>query len=157
MAKLIQLARSRFDARKAGYRLPVTASTTRMQFFESGRGADLTTIHGNGLTPKEKGDRVRALMKDSEAPGPIYVNEDDNGRETTLTNLTNELGSCDEVWRAGGSWGYMPWVQLQIYPFRHVEPGGVTNVADDMPVEQRNAAYFKAVLVHIRNLVFSPQ
>jgi hypothetical protein len=157
MAKLIEIAGSRFDAKHAGYRLPVTASTTRVQFYESGRGADLTAVHGNGLTAPQKGDRVRALMKDPDVPGPLYMNEDDNGRETTLHNLTNELASCDEVWRAGGSWGYMPWVQLQIYPFRDIEPGGITHVSDDMPVGQRNAAYFKAVLVHIRNLVFAPQ
>jgi hypothetical protein len=83
------------------------------------------------------------------------MNEDDNGRETTAENLRKELASCDAVWKAGGSWGYMPWVQLQIYPFRHLVPGPSGLVEDHMPVAQRDAAYFKAVLLHVRDLVFA--
>ena len=157
MSKLIELARSRFEAKKAGYRLPITASTQQVQVFEGARAADLTTVHGNHLEPAEKGQRVAALVNDPKVPGPVYMNEDDNGRETTAENLGKELASCEAVWRAGGSWGYMPWVQLQIYPFRHVEPAAVGQVRDDMPLDQRDAAYFKAVLVYIRDLVFSRQ
>jgi hypothetical protein len=155
MSKLIGIARSRFEAKRAGYRLPITASTQHIEVFESGRGGDLTTVHGNGLTPAEKSKRVAALINDPEVPGPIYMNEDDNGRDTTAANLRTELASCDAVWKAGGSWGYMPWVQLQIYPFRHVQPAATSEFSDEMPTEQRDPAYFKAVLVHIRDLVFA--
>jgi hypothetical protein len=87
-------------------------------------------------------------------PGPIFMNEDDNGRETTLVNLSKELGSLDAVFDSGGSWGYMPWIQLQIFPFRHFQPGKSARVEDAMPVEERNPAYFKAVLEHIRKRLF---
>ena len=107
------------------------------------------------LTPTQKSKAVAALIKDPEVPGPVYMNEDDNGRETVAANLRNELASCDAVWNAGGSWGYMPWVQLQIYPFRHVQPAATSELSDDMPTNQRDPAYFKAVLVHIRDLVFA--
>jgi hypothetical protein len=155
MAKLMEIARSRFDAKRTGYRLPVTASTLHIEALENTRNADLTAVHGNRLTPAEKAKGVAALVRDPGVPGPVFMNEDDNGRETTASNLRNELASCDAVWNAGGSWGYMPWVQLQIYPFRHVQPAAASEFSDDMPVEKRDPAYFKAVLIHIRDLVFA--
>jgi hypothetical protein len=82
------------------------------------------------------------------------MNEDNNGRETTPENLEKELASCTAVFESGGSWGYMPWVQLQIYPFRHMMPAKTARVTADMPVEQRDPAYFKAVLEHIRGLLY---
>jgi hypothetical protein len=155
MAKLIGIARSRFEVRGAGYRLPITASSLHIEALENTNDADLTAIHGNRLSPAEKSKGVAALINDPEVPGPVYMNEDDNGRETVAANLRNELASCDAVWKAGGSWGYMPWVQLQIYPFRHVQPASASELSDDMPPEKRDPAYFKAVLVHIRDLVFA--
>jgi hypothetical protein len=86
-------------------------------------------------------------------PGPIYMNEDDNGRETTRQHLARELASCDAVFASGGSWGYMPWVQVQNFPFRHYMPGPTAEVRDDMPEVDRDPAYFKAVLLHIRGLL----
>lgn len=157
MAKLMDIARSRFEVKKAGYRLPITASTQRVQLYESGQGGDLTTVHGNHLGPAGKGKLVAALVGNPAVPGPVYMNEDDNGRDTTPENLGKELASCEAVWRAGGSWGYMPWVQLQAYPFLHAEPASIGQVTDNMPADQRDAAYFKAVLVYIRDLVFSRQ
>jgi hypothetical protein len=152
--KLMRIARSRFDLKKAKFRLPVTSSTTAMRIFENLREADITAVHGNGRNPDEKRTRIGALVNDSQAPGPIYMNEDDNGRESTLANLAKELASCDAVFQSGGSWGYMPWVQLQIYPFRNVSPGASAKVRDDMPEIERDAAYFKAVLEHIRGLIY---
>lgn len=158
MGKLIQLARARFAFHKARFQLPIMASTGgSMRVFDGVRDhADLTAIHGNNKTPEQKKARVAELAADTRMPGPIYMNEDDNGRETTRETLAKELASCDAVWQSGGSWGYMPWRQLQIYPFRHYKPGPSADVRDDMPVEQRDPAYFKAVLEHIRGLVFQP-
>jgi hypothetical protein len=152
--KLIEIERSRFKAKNAPFRLPVTASSQRLAFLPVQRNADLTATHGNHLSPADKQRMVRALAENQDVPGPVYINEDDNGRESTLAHLAAELASCDAVWSAGGSWGYMPWVQLQIWPFRTVEPGTRSQVSDDMPVAERDAAYFKAVLEHIRELVF---
>ncbi len=49
MGHLIELARSRFNARKATFPLPVSASTGgSMRVFENVRStADLVIIHGN--------------------------------------------------------------------------------------------------------------
>jgi hypothetical protein len=47
----------------------------------------------------------------------------------------------------------MPWRQLQMFPFPHVRPGPSAIVRADMPESERDAAYFKAVLEHIRGLV----
>jgi hypothetical protein len=155
MDHLIELARSRFAAKRAPFRLPVSASTGgSLKVYDSvAKHADLVIIHGNNRTVEEKRDRVAGLVGDSLMPGPIYMNEDNNGRETTVENLRNELASCDAVFRSGGSWGYMPWVQLQNFPFRYYSPGTSAEVRNEMPVEQRDPAYFKAVLMHMRSLV----
>ncbi|HYO81117.1 MAG TPA: hypothetical protein VES20_06930, partial [Bryobacteraceae bacterium] len=101
-------------------------------------------MHGNHISPNEKRARVRKLVRDETVNGPVYMNEDDNGRESTLAHLTAELASCDAVFEARGNWGYMPWVQLQIWPFRHLVPGSRSQVGDNTTVEERDAAYFKA-------------
>lgn len=158
MGKLIQLIRSRFTARQAGYTLPISASTlggSNMRVYEGvQRYADYTAIHGNHLSPEAKQKRMAELVADPSTPGPVYMNEDNNGRDTTLANLKLELASCDAVFDGGGSWGYMPWRQLQIFPFRHIEPAASSTLRDDMPVDQRDPAYFKAVLEHIALRVF---
>jgi hypothetical protein len=155
MGHLIDLVKGRFEQKKARFRLPVSASTGgSMRVYDGVRDhADLVIIHGNNRTAEQKRARTAELHKDAAMPGPIYMNEDDNGRDTTLANLAKELASCDAVWESGGSWGYMPWVQLQVFPFRHFTPAKIGRVEDSMPVEQRDPAYFKAVLVHISQLV----
>jgi hypothetical protein len=155
MGRLIELVRGRFRERKAAFTVPVSASTGgRMQVYEAVRDhGDLVAIHGNNRTPEEKRKRVAELAGDPAMPGPIYMNEDNNGRDTTPENLALELASCDAVFDSGGSWGYMPWRQLQIFPFRHFQPGPSPRVAADMPVDQRDAAYFHAVLDHIQKKV----
>jgi hypothetical protein len=47
----------------------------------------------------------------------------------------------------------MPWVQAQIYPFRSFLPGTSPALRPEMSVEDRDLAYFKAVLEQIRSLV----
>jgi len=106
--------------------------------------ADLTIVHGNNKTPEFKQARIAALVADPRAPGPVYMNEDNNGRDTTPENLVLELASCDAVWDSGGSWGYMPWRQTQMFPFRWFQPVG----------DERDPAYFRKVLEHIRSKVF---
>ncbi|MPZ20525.1 MAG: hypothetical protein GEV06_21815 [Luteitalea sp.] len=152
MGDLMELARSRFTP---GFRLPIGASTSgSMKVFDQVRDhADLTIIHGNGRSPQEKRRRVAELAADPKMPGPIFMNEDDNGRESTMANLTAEIASADSVRRSGGSWGYMPWRQVQMYPFRHYLPADGWKPNDDLPVDRRDQAYFRAVLEHIRKLV----
>jgi hypothetical protein len=156
MGRLIELARSRFGERKAKFRLPISASTGgRMQVYAAGRHhADLVIIHGNNRTPEEKRARVAELAADPAMPGPIHMNEDDNGRDTTPESLARELASCDAVFASGGSWGYMPWRQVQMFPFRYYLPARSTRVTLEMPAAERDPAYFHAVLDHIRSKVF---
>jgi len=154
MGRLIQLTRERFEAREAPFRLPISASVAGMKLFDGVRDqADLTIVHGNNRTPEEKRTAIAALVADPAAPGPIYMNEDNSGRDTTTETLKKELASCDAVFQSGGSWGYMPWRMAQMFPFRFYQPAKTARVADDMPVDQRDPAYFHAVLDHIRNLV----
>jgi hypothetical protein len=88
---------------------------------------------------------VAELLADPKVPGPIYMDEDDNGRDTRPEVLATELASCDAVFHAGGSWGYMPWVQTQVWPFRIFDPTG----------SDRDSQYFREVLAHIRKLVLA--
>jgi len=152
---LIQMARSRFRQNRAPFQLPVSASTGgRMQVFDGVRDhADLVLIHGNQRTPEEKGARVAQLVGEARMPGPILMNEDDNGRDTTPQNLAKERASCDAVFGAGGSWGYMPWRQVQMFPFRYYLPGPGLQVEAGMAEAERDPAYFHAVLEHIRKTV----
>lgn len=146
MGELIDIARERFVEKNAPFRLPISASSgPSMKLFDSTTvHADLTIIHGNNRRIEEKFERVRFLYGHPLAPGPILMNEDDNGRDTSEENLRKELASCDAVWDAGGSWGYMPWRQVQMFPFRHYNPTG----------DSQDERYFRAVLEHIRRKVF---
>jgi hypothetical protein len=156
LGDLIELARSRFKQKNAGWTLPAGASTGgSMAVFDNVREhSDLTMIHGNNRTPEQKGRRTRELFADAKMPGPIYMNEDDSGRATTPDVLAKELASCDAVFSAGGSWGYMPWRQAQMFPFRHYMPAKTSKLAPGLPLEQSDPIYFKAVLEHIRKLVY---
>jgi hypothetical protein len=152
IGQLIELARTRFTP---DFRLPIGASTKGMVVPNAIRDhADLTMIHGNTRRPEEKRTRVAELFADPKVPGPIFMDEDDNGKDTTAENFAKEIASLEAVWRNGGSWGCMPWRQVQMFPFRFYLPKGATNLTGDLPLEQRDQAYFRAVLEHIRALVF---
>jgi hypothetical protein len=152
IGELMELARNRF---RPGFRLPIGASTTGMDVFNSTRDhADLAMIHGNGRTPEEKRKHVAELFADSKVPGPIYMDEDENGKATTTANFAKEIASMDAVWRSGGSWGCMPWRQVQMFPFQFYVPKGGAKLDDNLSLEQRDQAYFQAVLEHIRTAVF---
>jgi hypothetical protein len=47
----------------------------------------------------------------------------------------------------------MPWRQSQMFPFPTCARGPSAMVRTDMPESERDAAYFKAVLEHIRRLM----
>ena len=152
IGELIELARSRFTP---DFRLPIGASTKGMAVSGSTRDhADLTMIHGNTRPPEEKRERIAELFADSKVPGPIFMDEDDNGKDTTTANFAKEIASLDAVWQSGGSWGCMPWRQVQMFPFRFYLPKRGPKLDDDLPLEQRDQVYFLAVLEHIRTLVF---
>lgn len=148
LATLIRLAQSRFAAKNASFRLPVSASGLGNLGIPKGirEAADLTTIHGNDRPPEYKLSRVPELVADTTLPGPIYMNEDDNGRDPSLRNLELELASLDAVWSGGASWGYMPWRQVQMFPFRFYTPAG----------EDPDAEYFRAVLKAMQRRVLLP-
>jgi hypothetical protein len=116
--------------------------------------ADLTIVHGNTRSPEEKIRGISQLMADQTAPGPILMDEDNNGREATPEHLVRELASCDAVFESGGSWGYMPWRQVQMFPFRYYLPEVGRKLNPDVSSDLRDQAYFRAVLEHIRTLVF---
>jgi hypothetical protein len=152
IGELIELARSRFTP---DFRLPIGASTKGMAVSSSSRDhADLTMIHGNTRPPEEKRKRIAELFADPKVPGPIFMDEDDNGKDTTTAHFATEIASLEAVWGSGGSWGCMPWRQVQMFPFRFYLPKPGTDLNDDLSLGQRDQAYFRAVLEHIRTLVF---
>jgi hypothetical protein len=156
LGDLIRTARARFQERKAGWVPPIGSSTgSSMAVFDNVRdNADLTMFHGNNRKLEEKRQRTAELFNDPKMPGPIFMNEDDSGRETTPEVLAKELASCDAVFSQGGSWGYMPWRQTQMFPFRHYLPAKTSRVTPGMPLEESDPIYFKAVLEHIRKLLY---
>ena len=156
LGDLIELTRARFHEKKAGWVPPIGSSTGgSMAVFDNVRDhADLTMFHGNNRTAEQKKARTAALFADPKMPGPIYMNEDDSGRETTPEVLAKELASCDAVFSEGGSWGYMPWRQTQMFPFRFYTPAKTSKLVPGMTLEQSDPVYFKAVLEHIRGLLF---
>src|SRR4029077_16308236 len=119
-----------------------------------GDHADLAMVHGNTRPPEEKRKHVAELFADSKVPGRIFVDEEENGKDTTAANFDKEIASLDAVWQSGGSWGYMPWRQVQMFPFRFYLPKGGPKLNNDLSLEQRDQAYFLAVLEQIRTLVF---
>ena len=152
MGELIELARSRFGPQ---FRLPIGASILGIGVPDSTREhADLAIVHGNGRKPEEKRKAVADLFTDPKIPGPIYMDEDDSGRNTTSETFAAQMASVDGVWLSGGSWGYMPWRQVQMFPFRYYLPKCGQKLDDRRPVDQRDQAYFCAVLEHIHSLVF---
>lgn len=148
---LIEEVRDRFQQRKAGFALPVSVSGDgRMNYPDSLlKAVDLVLLHGNGSSPAQKTARAAALKN---LPRPILMNEDDNGRESTAGHLSKDLESCTIFFEMASGWGYMPWVQAQRFPFRFM-PAPSPKAGDDMPVAERDMAYFHAVLDHIAKLV----
>ena len=49
-------------------------------------------------------------------------------------------------------WGYMPWQQAEQFPFEYL-PGPSSEFNEQMPQQQREGAYFRAVLESIAQLV----
>ena len=151
LGELINLIRSRFEARKTGYRLPISTSTTgsgsKMEVPEEiiAHG-DFILLHGNNLAPEQKRLRTSQLAKDTRTAMPVVFSEDNNGRETDAATLVKELASADGIFHEGGSWGYMPWRPAQIFPFRVYDPFRATG---------QDAEYFRRVLQHIAGLVFT--
>jgi len=153
IAGLVERIRERFQTRKADFALPIGASTGGQMLYPASLAevCDLVILHGNGRTPAEKVERARQY---GEYRRPLWMNEDDNGRETTRANFSKEIASGDAFFRLGAGWGYMPWVQAQRFPFRYL-PGTSAEFHDQMPAQERDPAYFHAVLDHIAGLVLS--
>ena len=145
---LIDEVRERF--RNADYVLPIGASSDgRMRYPNSLKGqVDLLLVHGDGRDPREKLRRVEELKN---AGRPVLMTEDDNGRATTEEHLAGDLASCDIFFHDAQGWGYLPWIQAQRFPFRYL-PGALAEVHDAMPEDERDMAYFHAVLDHIAAL-----
>ncbi len=151
IAGLVERIRERFQTKRADFTLPIGASTGGKMLYPASLAevCDVVLLHGNGRKPTEKVERAQQYR---EYERPLLMNEDDNGRETTRANFANEAASCDALFRHGAGWGYMPWVQAQRFPFRFL-PGPAPEFTDGMPVAERDAAYFHAVLEHIAKLV----
>jgi hypothetical protein len=149
ITRLVEVVREQFNG--ADFLVPISASTSgRMNYPESlARLCDVVLVHGNGRAPAEKLAHLREFEDYNRA---VWMTEDDNGRETTRETLQRELASADAMFNKAAGWGYMPWVQAQQFPFVYM-PGESAEFTDDMPIAQRDAAYFKAVLEHIAQLV----
>ena len=48
----------------------------------------------------------------------------------------------------------MPWRQVQMFPFRFYRPRCSQKLDNRLPLDQRDQAYFCAVLAHVHSLVF---
>ena len=153
IAGLIERIRERFHVKRSDFTLPIGASTGGRMVYPASLAevVDVVFLHGNGRQPREKAERARQYR---EYARPVLMNEDDNGRETTLANLAKERASCDALFQGAAGWGYMPWVQAQRFPFRFL-PGPDARVADQAPVAERDLAYFHAVLDHIARQVLT--
>jgi hypothetical protein len=146
---LVEVVRERFIG--ADFLVPIGASTGgRMTYPASlAQLSDVVLVHGNGRTPNEKLARLREFRDYGRT---VWMTEDDNGREATRQNLQREIASANALFDQAAGWGYMPWVQAQQFPFVYL-PGESAEFNDDMPPDQRKAAYFKAVLEHIARMV----
>lgn len=149
ITQIVAEIRERFQ--DAEFTLPIGASTGgSMRYPESlARFCDVVILHGNGRTPAEKLEKVRQHLSYGR---PVWMNEDDNGRETTRDHFELEVASAKILFEHGAGWGYMPWVQAQRFPFEFM-PGPSAEFTDEMPVAERDRAYFKAVLEQIAKLV----
>ncbi|MBX6341054.1 MAG: cellulase family glycosylhydrolase, partial [Thermomicrobiaceae bacterium] len=153
IGELIRLAQSRFA--NAGYRLPVSASSTGLSWSGAVRDtADLALIHGNNTSSSQDASAVAALVTDSRVRGPVVMNEDWNGDDATSSTLSNELAACDGVVKAGGSWGLHWRYYLQYVPFPfNWALGDSTSLTKYSPTSDAGRAnYFRAVLEHIQGL-----
>ncbi len=141
---LIERIRERFQAKKADFALPIGASTSGRMLYPASLAevCDVVLLHGNGRTAAEKTERARQY---EDYNRPLLMNEDDNGRETTLANFGKERASLEALFRHGAGWGYMPWVQAQRFPFDFM-PGPAAEFTDQTPLQERDRAYFHAVL-----------
>ena len=62
MGHLIQLHARTLPARKAAFRVPISASSAGMRLYDGVRDqADLTIVHGNKRAPAEKRTAIAAL------------------------------------------------------------------------------------------------
>ena len=147
--RLVEFVRERFH--DADYTLPIGASSSgKMSYPDSlAQVCDLVLLHGDGRTPGEKLSRLRQIRSTGRA---LWMIRDDNGRETTLANLSREKASADALFREGAGWGYMPWKQAHRFPFAYV-PRQTSELTDGMPETERDEAYFRAVLEYIAELV----
>lgn len=148
--QLIKETRDRFQKLHADYALPIGVSSDgRMNYAESFvESVDVVLLHGNGRTPQQKLQRTVELKNWQR---PILMTEDDNGRASNTAQLAVEIVSCDAFFNQAAGWGYMPWVQAQRFPFRYL-PSGSAVVRDDLPDNDREMAYFHAVLDEIAKL-----
>ena len=153
IAGLVERIRERFQAKRADFALPIGASTGGQMMYPASLAdvCDLVLLHGNGRQPSEKVERAEQY---ADYERPILMNEDDNGRETTRANFARETASGDALFRHGAGWGYMPWAQAQRFPF-HFMPGPAPEFTEQTPIQERDQAYFHAVLEHIARLVLS--
>ena len=149
IARLVEEVRERFH--DADFTLPIGASTSGTMTYPASlaQTCDVVLIHGDGNSPQEKISRIQALIQ---APRPVWMVEDTNGKEITEQNLAREQSSLKTVFQSTAGWGYMPWRQAEQFPFEYL-PGPGSEFNDQTPEGQREGAYFRAVLESIARLV----
>jgi hypothetical protein len=149
IAWLVEEVRERFH--NADFTLPIGASTSGTMIYPASlaRMCDVVLIHGDGNSPHEKLSRIQAL---TQSPRPVWMVEDANGKELTEQNLAREQSSLKTVFQSTAGWGYMPWRQAEQFPFEYL-PGPSSEFNSQMSEDQREGAYFRAVLESIARLV----
>jgi len=149
IALLVTEVRERFN--NADFSLPIGASASpRMAYPASlARLCDVILLHANGRTPREKMALIRPLRN---ARKPIWIIEDYNTTAATLENLSLQSESARSVFQATAGWGYVPWVQAEQYPFQYL-PGPSSQFTNQTPADEREAAFFRAMLEHLAETV----
>jgi hypothetical protein len=149
IALLVDEVRERFH--EADFTLPIGASTSGTMTYPASlaRLCDVVLVHGDGNSPQEKLSHIQALIQ---SPQPVWMVEDANGKEITEQNLEREQSSLKTVFQKTAGWGYMPWRQAEQFPFEYL-PGASSEFNNQIPQDQREGAYFRAVLESIARLV----
>ncbi len=146
IANLVMEAREEFNG--AAFTLPIGASTGGSLSYPNSlaRVCDLVLLQGGG---RSAGDKAKGVAQLSSYERAVWLVEDRNGDGVSEASLAQERASADALFREGAGWSYTPWPQTLRFPFRY-DPGesSVLDGSDD-----REGAYFRAVLEHVAGLV----
>jgi hypothetical protein len=149
IAHVLEDVRERFH--EAAFALPIGASSGSDMSYPASLAqlCDVVLVQGDGLSPGRKRVRLQELQSNQR---PVWMVRDDNGHELDLAALSRETASADVLFVNGAGWGFRPRAGAQQFPFEY-RPGTTSKPNGVSSADDRDRAYFKAVLEHIATLV----